>query len=211
MAIAFDNSEQAEATSATSLTWAHVVTGSDPAMHVGSVDTDGLITGATYAAVSLGAAYGSISAASRITTGFAKGSVATGSNNVVISMSGTTSAIQAVSESLTGAAASQPSSFNTACGSGGTFAPSTTTVVNNEWTVSVARNNAGGATTGGAGTTIREDLTTHGVTGADSNGPVSIGVQALNFINGAATLWGGVIASFAPAAAAAGGYLLVKN
>lgn len=94
----------------------------------------------------------------------------------------------------------QPDSSNTGTTTGN-LTLSTTVVASNCWLVSMARNTSAGVPTAGTGTTDRVVTQTYQATG-DSNGTVGTGSQSMGW-NAATGTTAGIIASIAPAAAAA--------
>jgi len=158
MAIAFDASSQGSA-SATSVTVAHTCTGSNRILITGIWVQDpagDVVTGVTYNGVAMTQINKSINTATY-------GSVylyyliapATGTNNVVVTKTGTDLAY-AVSASYTGALqSSQPNVQNVGTGSGTSLTVSVTTTVDNCWLVGYCKS-AGGTLSAGANTFARQ-------------------------------------------------------
>lgn len=184
----------------TSLTFAHTCTGANGMLFVGVVADSDLVTGATYNAVAM------VLVAKHTYTGTAKqylfmlGAPTSGSNNVVVTASGSTQ-ILGGAVSYTGAQYVQvaDASGTANVGAGATaINKSITTIANNCWLVAVFRNDAGDALSAGAATTLRGS-TAFGCRMGDSNAaitpPGSAGLQA----TWASSITAGmVIASFAP-------------
>lgn len=127
---------------------------------------------------------------------------ASGANNVVVT---TTSSLFCASCCVSYTGASQtgvPDSSNTNSAiSASGLTCSSTVVAANCWLVEAEGNTSGGAPTAGAGSFIRITGTNIAVQIVDSNGTVSTGSQSLIVTGDSSRDYGGVIASFAPAAA----------
>ena len=213
MAIAFDASNQgARNVSATgSITWNHTCTGANLILLVGVTCTGDNVTGVTYNGVAMTLIDKTASVAGDFNYLYALQAPATGSNAVVVSLTGT-HFLAALSASYTGVNQSvtldshTPANTTTAT----PWSMSTTVVAANCWLVSYNEFTNSSTTTAGSGTTQRQI----GNTGQDrnlfdSNGTVSTGSQTLNYVfNGGSQAVGGIIASLAPAAVTATSHLL---
>lgn len=199
--IAFDAaSSGTRVTGATSLTFAHTCTGSDRILLVGchTETTTDQVSGVTYAGVAMTRVGTVVTGGSERDYLYALVNPATGSNNVVVS-TGSSAAITGSAASYTGAKQSgQPDASNTgSSGSAATFALSVTTVADNCWVVSTVSTSAASATAGASTTRRTNPSPAYGAL-FDSNGVVSpAGSRTLN--HAGSGVWGGVIASVAPA------------
>lgn len=186
MAIAFDFGSTGTA-SATSVTVAHTVSGSDRILLTGVTTGDGssqgddVVTGVTYNGVSM----------TRINTVVNTGNTsrsylyyllapATGTNNVVASLS-TSRRVRASSASYTGVGNGQPDASNTATDSSNPYSISVTTVADNCWVVGFDGNGAGEAITAGTSTTARGGSGTTGMIGDNNAAKTPAGSVTLNF------------------------------
>lgn len=202
MAIAFDAASQGNrgTTDATSITFAHTCAGSDRILFVSALSNGAggdIVNSATYNGV----------ACTKVTSLNLTGNQwmslwyliapATGANNIVIGVSGSSEGLYGMGASYTGAKQSgQPDSSNTGTAIGN-LTISTTVVASNCWLFSFARNASAGLPTAGTGTTIRG--TGVAFEQGDSNGVVGTGSQSMGW-NSAAGTTGAVIVSFAPPA-----------
>lgn len=203
MAIKTDATSTASSPGAgtSSLTWAHTCTGSNRILWVGALADGDKVTSVTYNGVAM--------------TQMAKTTIdgdvdtmylyylvapATGSNNIVITLSGTSDYINGAGSSYTGARqTSVPDSQATVTDAVRTsITASTTVVTDGSWLVGVFRNNAG------AWTASTETTNRIGFTGssdatiiADSNGSTYSGSQSLIATCGSAQT-AAIVASFAP-------------
>ncbi len=159
MAIATDAFSNDTTTTGTTLTYAHTCTGTNLILWVGVqtpfADT---ITGVTYNAVAMTRAKTEVNNANdtRVYLYYLIGP-ATGTNNVVVTSSGSVS-MGSQAASYTGVAQSgQPDATgsNTTASDDTTLTTSITTVANNCWLVGYAENNAGTNNTAGANTVMR--------------------------------------------------------
>jgi hypothetical protein len=202
MAIAYDSS--ASGTSAgTSTTFAHTCAGSNRILFVEAYSTSGDdVTGITYN----GAAMTQVSKVSKSGSSeklylYYLLAPATGSNNVVVSRSGSGGFLHGASASYTGALQSGvPDSFATSApvGNDTSISISTTSILDNCWLVGSFVCDNGGITAGSS-TTVRAGDTSFDVI-ADSNGaktPAGSYALAINCNNAGRA---GIVASFAPSA-----------
>lgn len=206
MAIAVDNSAALTnwVTTGTSQTIAYTCSGSDRLLLVGIMisSSSDLVTGVTYSGTAM---------SRQGTTNDAFGSnrfylysliaPATGSNNVVISLSSSTS-MSSVALSYTGVKQTGfPDSSVTSGGSTGTtsFSLNFTTVADNCWLACVGRD-LDSAFTPSAGTTDRVQTTVVPIQGSDSNGArTPAGSQSLAWTSGGSNRIGGFVGvSFGP-------------
>jgi len=214
MAIAFDATTYGGFATATSLTFAHTVTGSDTLLLVGvqgDSATDA-ITGVTYNAVgmTLVAKIQHSPPTGRWIYLFRLAGAATGAHNVVISSSGSIF-IQGFAASYTGVDQTTPiDSFNSGNSAAGqtTYTISTTVVGSNCWLASFFNLFSGvaGPLTAGTGSTRR--ATDTNFTSAalfDSNGTVASGSRSMQVNWTSVDSGAAVICSFAPVAAGATG------
>lgn len=211
MAIALDAASTISAQAATtSLTFSHTCTGANRILFVYAGNQQGTpsITGVTYNGVAMTFIARTDSQSNERTELWYLVAPATGANNVVISVSGS-SKIAGGAISYTGAAQTgQPDSSNVSPSptSGTSVTVSTTVVASGCWLVGCGV--TGNATiAAGTGMTQRANRAGDGsfdttITG-DSNGTVGTGSQSLQITNGASDSIGLVVASFAPVAAAA--------
>jgi len=184
----------------TSLTWSHTCTGSNLILFASAFgDFSDVITGATYAGVSM-TLVGKVKGGNdRWCYLFVLVGPSSGANNVVVSASSSV-AIDGQSASYTGALQSgQPDSSNTKGQNTTSFTISTTVVASNCWLIGAFRD---GSATAGAGANQLQG--SNGLFTADSNGTVPTGSQSMTYTNGSGADFGGVLASFAPAAGGGG-------
>lgn len=214
MAIAFDAATSATQVSGSSLTFAHANSaGSNRIMFGG--DTDGgaaTLTSITYN----GSAFTAIS---NVQIPLDRNiylryliAPASGTNNVVVTLSGSTTDWVGGVSSYTGAKQTgQPDASNSGTGSAvTTLAVSVTTVADNCWLVALGGYSNGSTASAGANTTERIDPGNSFWVG-DSNGaqtPAGSYSQTFNFNLGTAAL---LVASIAPAVAAASGPTNLKS
>lgn len=209
MAIAFDAASEGNrgTNDANSITFAHTCTGSDRILLVGALSNGAggdIVNSVTYNAVAC------TKIASHNLTGDQWLSIwyliapATGANNIVVGVSGTSDGLYGMGSSYTGAKQSgQPDSSNTGTATGN-LTLSTTVVANDSWLYSIARNATSGLPSAGTGTTIRG--TGVAFNQGDSNAGVGTGSQSMGW-NAAAGTTGGVIVSIAPAGGGGGATL----
>lgn len=199
MAIAFDAASHSRTSSATSLTFAHTCSGSDRLLAVSVVGrTADTITGVTYNGVSLSLAAKTAASGGRYTYLYLLVAPATGSNNVVISGTGS-DYIEGNAASYTGAAQTgQPNVTGTNSTSLATaLATSCTTTVDNCWVV-LAADGQSGTLTAGSGTTLRATDLVGAI--LDSGGAVTpAGAKTLNHNQASSQIMAGVVAAIAPA------------
>lgn len=201
MGIAFDSAVDGSYTTGTSLTWAHTCSGSNGLLIVGTFDTTAgasLVTGVTYASVSMMLAYSfQVTGGRWLNLWYLLGPT-TGANNVVISASSST-IVGGCSESYNGVAQSgQPDAAAVSAENIASVTPIITTVAHNAWVVIWAQAVAAPATASTNVTARENDATTFGLIG-DSNGlPASPGSIGLT-VTTTANFIGGIVMSFAPA------------
>ncbi len=206
MAIAFDAATNGGNTSGTSLTYAHIVTGSNPILTVGVVGGIGtdVVTGVTYNGVAMALVrkiVGGTGGSVRDIYLFNLTGAILGTHNVVVSASGVTF-IASSAASYSGAAQSgQPNaSAQGVIGSNVSAAISVTSTVDNCWIVGFLKQDNVEAPVAGAGTTVRASGSLGGYGSADSNGPIHpAGVATLNAgPQSAATAWSNLAMTIAP-------------
>lgn len=207
MAIAFDAAASGATNSGvSSLTYSHTCTGSNLSLTV-FVDyqaADLTITGATYNGVAMSVYFpDTLYNSARKWAFFHLEGPSTGANNIVVSMSGTTTQrLGACSVSHTGAAQSgQPDSSNsdTTVRSVTSYSHSTTVVAANCWLIGSTF--SGNLPTAGAGTTIRTTEPSpfdDPIRLSDSNGTVGTGSQSLAWTQTPANQFAGFIVSLKP-------------
>lgn len=152
-AIAFDASVEANVT-ATSLTFSHTVTGSNPILfvYVFNLSSSDNITGVTYAGVSMTRVRADFTNQSNFL--YALPAPATGANNVVVSANASIY-IDARAISFTGAKNEQPEANAGAVNTNSaSISQAITTISNNAWVVAGLRSQSG-ITSAGANTTER--------------------------------------------------------
>ena len=198
MAISFDAASTGDATD-TTLTFAHTCTGTRRLLvvGVGIEDADDEISGVTYNGVAM-------TLVDKIVNGvpnewtymFYLLNPSSGTNNVVVTASSSTT-IRGLGVSYTGVLQSgQPDSKNEATAQGASHALSTTTVLDNSWVVGMAQ---GDDATPGAGTGVTSRATVGGSRIGDSNGPKTpAGSYSMTFTGGASTRINIEMASFSP-------------
>jgi hypothetical protein len=214
MAIAFDVASTGDFTTTptTPLTWSHTTSGSDRILFIGAsgdaisggVDD---VTTPTYNGVSATFIAKVTATANRFLYLWVLVAPASGSNTVSIGAA-TNHFLEACAVSYTGAAQTgQPDNFSSTGLVADTLTGTVTTVADNCWLVMVGnRNFTGNPLDASTGTTRRIFTTTFLTTAMfDGNGPVTpAGSASLVATAGGVVALGGVVASFAPAGAAAG-------
>lgn len=171
MAIAYDNASGSSTGSASSLTYSHTCSGSNRILFVFvcRFNTQ-TISSVTYGGVTCTFIAESTVAGSEPVAVYYLVAPATGANNVVITLSGA-SFIFASSSSYTGAKQTgQPDGSATGKATSTSHAISVTTTADNCWGVAAYRAEGDGATSAGAGTTLRYNIA-GGTQLYDSNGP----------------------------------------
>lgn len=172
MAIAFDASVSLGTATSTSLTGAHTTSGSSRILFVGGIvdATTDVVTGVTYNGVAMTrVGYYADTGSSQSTFLYVLHAPATGSNNVVISWSGTHTCY-GIASSYTGA--NQSSTVDSSITNTATTADlttTTTTVADNAWLIMMARAE-GGVMTAGANTFLRQNNINNSTAIFDSNG-----------------------------------------
>lgn len=206
MAIALDAAASSNTTSASSLTYSHTCTGSNRILFVavfsggpgpGSVPC----TGVTYAGVAMTKIDSNAPQANWDLSLWYLINPASGANNVIITLSGTTTSLYGDSISYTGAKQSGvPDSSAKNKATSTSVTQSTTTVADNCWVVGVG---VTGASTIAASTGVTSRLDRDSASGSfnmgDSNAVKSpAGSYSMTFTGGASDNMGIVMASFAP-------------
>lgn len=210
--IAFDAASQGTS-SGTSTTFAHTCSGSDRLLFVEAYSTTGDdVTGITYNGVAMTQINKvSKSGSSEKLYLYYLAAPATGSNNVVVSRSGSGGFLHGAASSYTGAKQTGiPDSQTTTApvGTGTSLTATTTTVANNCWLVAAFVCDNGGITAG-SGTSVRGGDTSFDVI-ADSNGAKTpAGSHSLIVNCNSGSNRAAVIASFEPAAEVATGNALM--
>lgn len=206
-AIATDATSKGSA-SATSVTVAHTITGSNPILFVGLWVQDpagDLVTGVTYNSVGMTQAGKVISGTVGDIYIYYLTNPSTGTNNIVASKTGT-DLFYVLGSSYTGAKQSgQPDASNTNTASAATsITTSVTTVADNSWTL-IMMKSTDVTNTAGTDTTLRLDGPGNDATGIyDSNGALTpAGSKSLQVTAGTSRNWETVMVSFAPAVASA--------
>lgn len=191
MAIAFDSAASKSQDSSTTNTFAHTCAGSNRIILVGCMTTNGTITGVTYNGVSLTQAIDNTTGGSTFNHIYLFYLIApaTGTNNVIVTSSGSGS-VYAASASYTGVAQTSPidGTSATTTTTTGAFSKSVTTSVANDWIIGYVgagnySTSASNEPAAGSGTTRRA---TDPGTGSwysifDGNGAVSAGANSLNY------------------------------
>jgi hypothetical protein len=204
MAIAFDAASAINSTTGSSLTYAHTCTGNDRILFVGyhSDTASDLVTGITYGGVSMTKIGSSVQVPGDRYIGlYYLLTPNTGSNNVIITASGSGS-LRSKAISYTGAAQSgQPDASGTNTASSATsLSKSITTIADNCWTIFYTKSGGSGTYSAGSGTTLINSSDAGGHIVAHSNGVVTPpGSTSLTINNTGAMNWAGIIASFSPA------------
>lgn len=191
MAIAFDSAASKSQDSSTTNTFAHTVSGSNRIILVGCMTTNGTITGVTYNGVALTQVIDNTTGGTTFNHMYLFYLIApaTGTNNVIVTSSGSGS-VYAASSSYTGVAQTSPidGTSATTTTTAGTFSKSVTTTIANDWIigyVGVGNYGVGPASFPAAGSGTTRRATDPG-TGSwysifDGNGAVSAGVNSLNY------------------------------
>ncbi len=201
MAIGFDVVTDGSNATATSLTWSHTVTGSNPILYVdviGDLATDA-VTGVTYNSVAMtlvakSASFGS----TRWVYLYGLYAPATGAHNVVVS-AGASVFLAGHSISYTGAAQSGTLSLGSNTGSSASAASLSITcapTVDNSWAIGAIKNDAGAGSAGTA-TTLRLSTAAGGMSTCD-HGPISPAANTTLQITDGTTAWNGVIGVIVP-------------
>lgn len=202
-AIALDTSVNGGlANPATSLTYAHTVTGTNPIIFVGAFGAIGSdnITGVTYAGVSMSLVDKEQISGDRWLYLFLLTAPSTGANNVVISANASI-AIGGQSASYTGVKQTgQPDAFTKNTGTSVTSLTTTlTTIADNSWTFMVLKT-IGNGPIAGSGTVRRQ--TANNMAIFDSNGAITPAGSASLIATFGSDNVASVMASFAPFVAA---------
>lgn len=163
MAIAFDNSNSGTSTSSATNTFSLVVgSGANRILWVGFLVNNGTtptVSSVTYAGVAMTATSNSPVNGGQYLYLYSLAAPATGTNNVVITMSGSVSQISACASSYTGAAQTGiPDSVTSVHSTGTSATTTTTTVADNSWMVGIFRNDSTGNGSAGSGTTHRTSV-----------------------------------------------------
>jgi len=206
MDILLDASASSNTTSASSLTYSHTCTGSNRILFVGVFSGGpgpGSVpcTGVTYAGVAMTKIDSNAPQANWDLSLWYLINPASGANNVIITLSGTTTTLYGDSVSYTGAKQSGvPDSSNKNTATATSVTQSTTTVANNCWVIGVS---VTGASTIAASTGVTSRLDRDSASGSfnmgDSNGVKSpAGSYSMSFTGGASDNIGIIMASFAP-------------
>ena len=196
MAIAYDNSTYFKVGSATSITQAHTVVGSDRILFVYVYwNNSRTITHVKYNGVTMTAVgTENDNGGGERSNLFYLIAPATGENDVVVTLSGS-SGIEGVASSYTGALQTAPidvvryeaAGLNT----GTTYAEALTTVADNTWVIWGTRDYSGGTVSAGANTALRAwNPSIFGAILADSNAVVTpAGSRTLNLSNSISGNW----------------------
>lgn len=212
MAIAYDAATDGGNASSTSHTFSHTCGASATILFVAVIgDTTGGaddVTGVTYNSVSMTLVGKQTEATcNRFTYLYVLVSPATGANNVVISAS-SSHFLGGGAVSYTGSSTGALDASTTNYGSATNFTTSVTTVADNCWTVIVEGNYSSDTPpTAGSGTTRRTYDAAYGTWGLfDSNAAITPAgsTSLITDRSGASSASAGIMASFAPAAAAGG-------
>lgn len=203
MALAFDSATRSgAAASGTNLTFAHTCSGSNRLLFVGMIVYSGgdLVTGVTYNGVAMSEINQVTSPAGYVQNVWLLVGPASGTNNVVATLSGTGDR-QGYAVSYTGALQTgQPDNNNTNTTTATTITATLTTIADNCWAVMFLTNNAANLDSTGTNFVLRTTTDSSGF--GDTGGPVtpagSLSMIASNGGNNAK--WGANIVSFSPAA-----------
>ncbi len=188
MAIAYDSSSKSDTGSASSLTYAHTCTGADLVLLVQIwCGTSRTISSVTYNGVGMtqiSSISGGDIGAGETHALFRLVAPATGANNVVVTLSGST-AIASISSSYTGVNQTTPidaTRTETNLETGTSYSEAITSTVNNAWAIWCTREYAGRTITAGADTALRQrEATQYGIILADSNALITpAGSRTLN-------------------------------
>lgn len=160
MAIAFDNASSGNSTSSATLTFSLTVgSGSNRALWVGVLvnTTTATISSFNYAGVAMSPTGQTPLRSNQSLFLYYLANPASGTNNIVITMSTTVSEMHGCAASYTGAAQTgiPDAGTSTSVGSGTTNTLTLSTVANNAWMVGIFRNDSAGNGTAGTGTTQR--------------------------------------------------------
>lgn len=194
MAIAYDASSKSSA-SATSVTFAHTCTGSDRLLMVNAYWAgSATVSSITYNGVAM------TNVVSPLDTGggerhgmFYLVAPATGANNVVLTLSGSTD-IEVSAVSYTGVHQSSPidaTRTETGLETGTSYSEAITSVVDNCWAVWSTREYGGGVVSAGANTALRQQsLVYYGLLLADSNASITpAGSRTMELTKGVSGNW----------------------
>lgn len=205
MAIAFDTSTQKnEGSSVSSITFSHTCTGSDLVLLVACMaggNVGDAITGVTYNGVAMTQLVKKGNgAANQFVYIYGLVAPATGANDVVVSQSDSSDMVAAAA-SYTGALQSGLPDATTSGAVTGNLTLSTTTVADNSWVFTAARNVNEGSPTAGTNITLRQDVVQ--ISAGDSNAAVTPAGSFSQTWTVASGETFGCSASFAPSLAAA--------
>lgn len=197
-AIAFDNSTPgSNGSTVSSLTYAHTVTGTDPLLIVSAYWTSSrTVSGFTYNAVSMTEVVTTLDTGGGERHGmYYLINPATGANNVVITLSGTSlSGIESAASSYTGVDqtdAIDATRTETNLETGTSYSEAITSTVDNTWAVWSTRNYSGVAVSAGANTALREQiLVSYGMLLADSNAAITpAGARTVTLTTAGSSNW----------------------
>ncbi len=202
-AIAFDALGDGGAATATSLTFAHTVTGTETLIAVGVYVSNSVVDGVTYNGAALTLIDNVLHASGNYVELYYKTGADTGANNVVISRTGTED-IFGSSLSYTGVnATGQPDDAveGTEAAQTDGITLTLTTVADNSWGVMAGQQSAGGCQNG---TNFTERTAgTAPCMGDNAAAITPAGSYAMTMLNnGSSSNWAAELASFAPAGAA---------
>lgn len=204
MAIAFDSTTTSSLwSSVTSITFAHTCTGTNRILFVATANNLGVnVTGVTYNGVAMTQIGSSLSngAPSKSYLWYLI-APATGSNNVVVSLSGSASVIAKACSYTWVAQTWQPDSNSSTWPTTTTsFTTSTTTVADNSWLICAGMGRNGSAITAGANTFVRSNIEVllAWLYVIDSNSAQTpAGSKSMN-VTSASQEFTGIMASFSP-------------
>lgn len=158
MSIAFDSAGGRASASATSVTFAHTCTGTNRVLFVSANSVSSTTTGVTYNGVALSRIGSEVTQGAIVASLWYLINPATGSNNVVVSRSGS-GTVQGASSSYTGVRQNSiPDATNSNQTSATSISVATTTVADNCWVVAGGTCGNGGLSNGTA-TTMRQSGT----------------------------------------------------
>lgn len=211
MAIAYDNSTQGNS-STSSLTFSHTCSGSDRVLildiYWGAART---VSGVTYAGVAMTEVVAPLDTGGNERHGmYYLIAPATGANNVVITLSGTTG-IVGIASSYTGADQTAPiGATRTELGleTGTSYSEALTTATDNSWVVWATRDYAGRTISAGANTALRQrEAAIYGMIFADSNAAVTpAGSRTLTLTANLSANWfSDILAEIKPSTGGGGG------
>lgn len=213
MDIAFDAISSVAAAVATSLTYAHTTTGSDPilfAMGRDKVAAASVVTGITYNSVSLTNVNGVQIPSSRFMWIYYMVAPATGAHNVVVSASESVS-LRSYAATYSGAKqSSQPDGNNTTTGTNPnlTISNTITTTADNCWMIMYLNDDQGAITySTSTGDTIRLNNDGGGMCFMDTGGPITPAGSNTMTLTGTNGSRGGLAVSFSPVVASTGNFL----